>query len=214
LLNGSLSSKEEIYVLSLCKASTLNDEMKKHLLWKLHGRDGYGVILRLNLKNPSSSWYSYYLASCFYNLKNFESLIQLNKFTKKEILDVLPAAFIKLPIYEFENEIRLTYDNRNPFMLLRQNKLIYPKTYLDKLNQAQNISYFELPLYNFFKDEVDIYPIIENSMKQRFEIPKIEITEVILGYRYSSDDLKNVQEKIFSLGINLHIRLSNLKKYF
>ena len=45
-------TKEQLYIFSMCPSSRILREepkKKKHLLWKLHGRDGLGVIIRLKI---------------------------------------------------------------------------------------------------------------------------------------------------------------------
>ncbi|HTB32239.1 MAG TPA: hypothetical protein VK808_09455, partial [Bacteroidia bacterium] len=61
-------AKEQLYSFSMCSSSEiLNEEpkKKKHLLWKLHGKDGHGVVIRLKIENDLSSWLNYYLTKCF-----------------------------------------------------------------------------------------------------------------------------------------------------
>ncbi|HVA98182.1 MAG TPA: hypothetical protein VNG53_04750, partial [Bacteroidia bacterium] len=87
--------KEQLYSFSMCSSSEiLNEEpkKKKHLLWKLHGKDGNGVVIRLKIENDLSTWRCYYLTKCFYDLKNFEAIKELNKKTDNEFLDQLVLA--------------------------------------------------------------------------------------------------------------------------
>jgi len=210
-------TKEQLYIFSMCSSyRILNEEpkKKKHLLWKLHGRDGSGVIIRLKIENELNLWYNYYLTECFYNLDNFEAIKELHKITNKEILDIKLASFIKLPIYEFENEIRLVFDKQNSGLINDKGVLIYPLIYPDKLNKRENISYFQLPLYNFFKNNPEVYPNPPNGLGLNYEMPKISITEIILGYRYNEDDLKNLQNRLAFFDSNITARLSDLKQYY
>jgi hypothetical protein len=210
--------KEQLYILSMCSASLiLNEEpkKKKHILWKLHGHDGKGVILKLKIENDLSTWYNYYLTECFYTLDNFKAIEDLHKKTNNELLDTKLASFIKLPIYEFENEIRLVFDKRNSGWINdKDNTVKYPVVYPDKLNQAENISYVQLPLLNFFKNNPDAYPTPPNGLQLKYEIPKISISEIILGYRYNDNDLENFKKKIKSFDPNISVRLSDLKQYY
>ncbi len=210
--------KEQLYILSMCSASQiLNEEpkKKKHVLWKLHGRNGNGAIIKLKIENDLSTWYNYYLTKCFYTLDYFQAIEELHKKTNNELLDTKLASFIKSPIYEFENEIRLVFDKRNSGCLKDQeNTIEYPIVYPDKLNRAENISYIQLPLLNFFRTNPEAYPTPPNGLQLNYEIPKISISEIILGYRYNDNDLKNFQEKIKSYDPNISVRLSDLKQYY
>ena len=206
--------KEQLYCFSMCSSKEiLNDEIKEHLLWKLHGRNGNGVIIKVNIQNNLNLWYNYHLTRMFYDLNNFQLIKELHSKTDNEFLDAKLACFLKLPIYEFENEIRLVFDNRNPVTVTDENnKIIYPIIYQDKLHKTENIFYFKLPLLNFHNnDKLFLAP---NMQGMKYEIPKIKITEIILGYRFSEIDLKNIQNKISNKLSDVKIRLTNLKKYY
>lgn len=211
-------TKEGIYILSMCSSSViLNEEpkKKKHLLWKLHGRDGKGIIIRLKIENDLSSWYNYYLTKCFYSLDNFSPIAELHAKTKNELLDIKLASFIKLPIYEFENEIRLVFDRNNSGWREDSNgNPTYPITYPDKLNKKDSISYFQLPIFNFFKNDLNAYPSPPNGLQLNYEIPKISITEIILGYRYNDEELNNITEKIKAFDQNITVRHSELRQFY
>ncbi len=219
-INTEVKNKinEHLYVLSMCSASLiLNEEpkKKKHLLWKLHGQDGKGIIIKLKIENDLSSWHNYYLTKCFYTLDNFQAIEELHKITNTELLDTKLACFIKLPIYEFENEIRLVFDKRYSGCIKdKENVIKYPVVYPDKLNRDENISYVQLPLLNFFRNNPEAYPTPPNGLQLNYEIPKISISEIILGYRLNDNDLKNIQEKIKSYDRNILVRLSDLKQYY
>jgi len=210
--------KEKLYVLSMCSSTEILEEdpkKKKHILWKLHGRDGKGVILRLKIENNANSWNNFYLTKCFYELESFKAIKELNELTSNEHLDVKVASFIKLPIYEFENEVRLVFDRFNSGAIVNENKdLIYPVTYLDKLTNKDNISYFQLPLYNFYKGKESVYVNPPNFTNETYEIPKISIQQIILGYRYSENDLKNLRERIEKFDSSIKVSLSELKEYY
>lgn len=210
--------KEELYSFSMCSSNViLNEEpkKKKHLLWKLYGKDGNGVIIRLKIANDLDNWYNYYLTKCFYDLENFGAIIELNEKTDKEVLDAKVGCFIKLPIYEFENEIRLVFDKRNSGWINDKNQnIIYPIIYPDKLHKSDKISYFQLPLYNFFKDKPETYPTPPNGMLKNYEIPKISITQIILGYRYNDSDLKNLKENVLLIDPSINVKISDLKRFY
>lgn len=210
--------KEEIFCFSMCSSSViLNEEpkKKKHLLWKLHGKDGKGVVIRLKIMNDPVSWRNYYLTECFYDLERFQPIKDLNEITKRERLDMKPCSFIKLPIYEFENEIRLLFDHRSSGTISYEGKDLYPITYQDKLLKPEKIYYFQLPIFNFYTGDEEAYPNPPDfGMGKGQEIPKISITEIILGYRYSEEDLKNLKEKMKLYDPNINVRLSDLKQYY
>lgn len=210
------TDKEQLYCLSLCSSEEiLKNETKEHLLWKLHGRNGHGVIIRISVQNNMHLWYNYHLTKMFYDLNNFQPIKELNTKTENEFLDAKLACFLKLPIYEFENEIRLVFDNRNPVTVTdKDNEKIYPITYPDKLHKSDKIFYFQLPLLNFRKDKNDKIFLAPNMQEEKFEIPKINITEIILGYRYSDSDLNNIKKNIDSKLADINIRITPLKKYY
>lgn len=211
-------TKEGIYVLSMCSSDVILTEepkKKKHLLWKLHGKDGHGVVIRLKIENDVAKWYNYYLTECFYSLEPFESIARLHSKTQNELLDIKIASFIKLPIYEFENETRLVFDyNNSGWIGVSKEECLYPVVYPDKLDKASNISYFQLPLYNFFKNDGSAYPIPPNGIRERFEMPKISISEIIIGYRYNDDEFENMRTKILSFDQNISVRHSDLRQYY
>lgn len=97
--------KEDLYCFSMCRANDiLKSEMKEHLLWKLHGRDGNGVLLKISFQNDPKHWYNYHLSKVFYDLDIAQPIKKLHSITKKEILDVKFCSFFKMNIYEFEKE--------------------------------------------------------------------------------------------------------------
>ena len=210
------TDKEQLFCFSMCSSDEiLKNETKEHLLWKLHGRSGSGVIIRLSVQNNLHLWYNYHLTKMFYDLKNFEPIKELNTKTDNEFLDAKLACFLKLPIYEFENEIRLVFDNRNPVTETdKDGEIIYPLIYPDKLHKSDKIFYSQLPLLNFRKDKNDKIFLAPNMQGVNSEIPKININEIILGYRYSDSDLKNIQSKIGSKLPDINIKITDLKKYY
>ena len=215
LKNSSLDDKRDIFILSSCSASEILKEpskQRKHMLWKIHGRNGYGVIIRFKFINSLNRWYRFYLTRCFYDLGNFEQIKKLNELTRLETFDSLMASFVKLPIYEFENEVRLIFDYRSGNSISKGGEIVFPVISQDKYFKEEYIAYFQLPIYNFFQENEEMYPKLQNSMKQKFELPKICITELILGYRYSDSDLQNIRRNISLPGAN--IRHSELAEYY
>lgn len=211
-------TKEGLFILSMCPSSEIlieEPKKKKHLLWKLHGRDGKGVIIRLKIENDLSTWYNYYLTKCFYSLEDFNSIAELHAKTQNELLDVKIASFIKLPIYDFENEVRLVFDHNNSgWVTDKDNNRTYPIIYPDKLNKKGNIFYFQLPLNNFFENDSNAYSTPPNGLQLKFEMPKIRIIEIILGYRYNDKDLNNIREKIKFFDQRITVRHSDLRQFY
>jgi len=218
--NSDEKIKEQLYSFSMCSSKEILEEepkKKKHLLWKLHGKDGNGVIIRLKRMNELTTWRSYYLTKCFYDLEVFSAIKELNEITNQEILENKLACFIKLPIYDFEKEIRLVFDMANSEKHFDTNTLTttYPKIYPDKLNKSDKISYFQLPLYNFYKDnDKAAYPLLSDFVGEKYETPKMSITEIILGYRYNDNDLKNLKERINTFDSTINVKMSDLKQYY
>ena len=100
LFRNSISTdKEQLYCFSLCSTDEiLKNEIKEHLLWKLHGKNGYGVIIRVSIQNNLHLWYNFHLTKMFYDLKNFQPIRELNTKTDNEFLDAKLACFLKLPM--------------------------------------------------------------------------------------------------------------------
>jgi hypothetical protein len=208
-------AKEQLYCFSMCSANEIlgkENELKQHLLWKLHGRNGDGVMLRVSIENNLDMWYNFHLTKVFYNSNNFQDIKQLNLKTDNEFLDFKMTAFLKLPIYEFENEIRLVLDNRNPTTVRQHEKIVYPITYPDKLDKQDKIFYFQLPLENFNSNEDDFDA--PNMQGRKYEIPKIKITEVHLGYRFSEIQKKNIVDKYDFDKAKIEVKITDLKKYY
>lgn len=213
---SGIQDKENLYCFSMCSASEVLDEqhkIKKHLLWKLHGRDGKGVVLKLKIINNLDTWLGFHLTKCFYSIDKFEKIKELNEIVDtKELLDIKTACFIKLPIYKFENEIRLVFDKRSPTESRLNGELLFPKIFPDKLNKMENISYFQLPLFNFIKDQESF--LVPNVEGIEYEMPKIQIEEIILGYRYSEKELETLKSKIKVFDPNITVNMSDLKKFY
>lgn len=208
--------KKELYCLSMCSAKeNLDGEMKEHLLWNLHGRKGSGVIIRFSFANDLSYWFNFHLSKVLYNLEILNPLKELASTTKKDFLDSKICAFFKSNIYQFENETRLVFDNRPTRRVTLtdpQGKLLYPITYPDKFNSTDDIFYFQLPIWNFNKKE-ELFNA-PNVASKDYKIPKIQIDEVILGYRYSEKDRINIEKRVKAFDNNIHVKITSLSKYY
>lgn len=208
--------KKELYCLSMCCTSVLNSQMKEHLLWKLHGRNDKGVIIRFSFHNSLQRWYNFHLTKVFYNYKIAKPILRLNELTQREFLDPKIGCFFKLPIYKFENETRLIFENRKNFKVTASDKdgnLLYPLVYADETKKPENIFYIKLPLLNFNKNAEDLYKA-PNLQHVSFEIPKIQIDEIIAGYAIDRKVMKDLTEKCTFSDPSIKIRTTTLKKYY
>lgn len=104
----------------------------------------------------------------------------------------------------------MVFDNRNPTTVKLHENLIYPIIYPDKLDNPDKISYFQLPLSNFTSNEVDFDA--PNMQGRKYEIPKIKISEVHLGYRFTETLKKNILDKFDFDKANISVKISDLKK--
>lgn len=213
------TEKESIFCLSMCSGKVLKDETKMHRLWKLHGWDGKGACIRLGFENRDK-WLNYHLIEVNYTKKNeknypewIKTIKEANEKNNKIELDRLISCFIKNEIYSFEEEIRLVFDNREEFRTenFYNGENIYPIKHIDRLLSPKKIYYFNLPLSQFDKKQND-YEI--QHINETFEMPKIVLKEIILGYRYNKRDVKYFKEKFDFQRKNISVRLSNLKKYY
>jgi len=208
-------AKEELYCLSMCSSAKIfAEKTKEHLLWKLHGRDGNGVIIRVKIEN-NLKWYFYHLTEVYYGVEKFGSVKNFNTQIDNQILDNKICCYIKHPIYKFESEVRLVFDNMNPVTVTDKDKQkVYPITYPDKLHKLAKTFYFQVPILNFHKNENYEKYLAPNMQGVDYEIPKIKITEIILGYRYTDKDLKNIKSKIDPKYSDIDIRITDLKELY
>jgi hypothetical protein len=208
-------AKEQIFTLSMCAAKdvlTPENELTQHLLWKLHGRNGYGVMLRFVFENDMDLWNGFHLTKVFYNSSHFEMIRELHSKTHIEILDLKLAAFLKLPIYEFENEVRLVFDTREATKHRIDGKDIYPIIFPDKMHKSEKVLYYQLPLLGF--DHPDELFLAPNMMRESYEIPKIKIKEVHLGYRFSEEQKNNLLDKFDFTNVDIEVKISDLSQYY
>lgn len=210
-------AKEQLYCFSMCSSKEVfsgNTKEQEHLLWKLHGRDGHGVILRVKIEN-NLKWYFYHLSKVYYGTDNFGSIKSFNSNIDNQILDPKICCFIKNPIYKFENEVRLIFDNMNPVTVTdSDNQKIYPVTFPDKLHKPVNTFYFQIQILNFYKNENDPIYLAPNMQGMNYEVPKIKITEIIMGYRYSDRDFEEIKSKLDNKYADIKIRFTDLKELY
>ncbi|MFA6925159.1 MAG: hypothetical protein WC223_13020 [Bacteroidales bacterium] len=206
--------KQHVYCFSMCPSELLKDETEEHTLWNIIGRKGNGAIIRFEFLNRNR-WYNYHLSKIYYQENEWlENIKSLNCSTTKEILDLKITGFLKNEIYSFEKEIRLLFDCRPKFstIITRNDKQIYPIVHLDKFINKEKVSYFEMPLPQFIEDSSDFE--IFDALRQKYEIPKIKINEIILGYRFSETDVLNLKQKLNFEKLGIKIYLSKLKKWY
>lgn len=109
--------KANTYILSLCSADVLNSKNLLNL-WRLYGKDGYGVAIEFEIEFfGHSSDGSYSLGKIIYekpNLKDFK--IKNLEFEQRHnvkidipALERVPRCFHKAPYYEIEEEVRLMF---------------------------------------------------------------------------------------------------------
>lgn len=214
--------KEQLFCLSMCSTkSILSNTTKEHLLWKLHGKDGNGVLVRFKFVNDLSIWKNYHLAKVHYDDSKLKRAIhlqpvqQIHTQSKNDILDARICCFLKHPIYEFEEEIRLVFENRESkrtTLTDKVGKLLYPIIYPDKLHKPHSIYYHPLPLWNFNK-EVNEYTVPSMDLLH-YEMPKIQILSVSLGYRYNKNELKALNSRVNIFDKGIEINFTKLKKNY
>jgi len=214
LLNDN--DKENLYCLSMCSSNVIDkNEPKENLLWKIHGRDGKGILFKLKISNEPLFWYNYHLINVKYDTKDAEAIKVINEEDSKTILDQKICSFIKNPIYSFEEETRIIFENRENYRVTvsKDNKTIYPIVIPDKLLKTDIVNYIEIPIWNFFRDDERKFdaPNVEGV---QYKIPKIEITEIVLGYRYSKKDKSNINQKINQYDSNIKVTRTALAKYY
>ena len=207
--------KENVFALSMCSSKQLSENLaQKHLMWKLYGKDGGGVAIKLKLSNEMLNWEAFSIIKIIYGVSEFTDLKEFNLKQQNNHLDNLICSFIKSPIYEFENEIRLLFNSEESTSIERVNKKIFPTIYRDKLENQKVIKYLELPLLKFSSDENEVFKYY-NTNQEFKEIPFLEIEEIVLGYRFDKEDLENFKKNVNTLPINPDkIKLSELKEYY
>jgi len=184
----SENDKENIFALSMCSTeSFLNVDpmkmLKKHLLWKIHGNNGEGVALRFKFSNNPASWFCHYIAECKYGTEIFDHISMLNEITDKEKIDSLFGGFIKMPIYEFENEIRLLFDARHSITSKSsRGEILYPIIKESPAEKKPSAKYYEIPVV---KSNNTGAPKLMNALKNNFQVPQIIVSEIIVGYKIS-----------------------------
>ncbi|TAJ47414.1 MAG: hypothetical protein EPO58_16075 [Chitinophagaceae bacterium] len=211
-----IKDKENIFCLSMCSYPEINDdETAEHLLWKIHGRNGAGVYVRLQVENNSRNWEQYHLSKVYYHTTNVQAIKELHETIDNIELDPKVCCFFKNSIYSFEHEIRLLFDARTEHTvtvsITKDDKQLYPILIDDKLIDKENVKYVELPLANLNTTLLSFFGI--QGSRKEICLPRISITEIVLGYRYSQEEVLRIQEKIKSF-IDVPVTLSRLKKYY
>ena len=207
---------EHIYCFSMCEANIIdNNQAKENLLWKLHGRDGNGIMLKLRIVNDTVCWHNYHLIKVKYNIDDAISVQYINEHDIQTKLDQKICSFIKNPIYNFEEETRIIFENRKYYKVTVKEweRILYPITIPDKLHKKENILYFEIPVFNFYREHQDCFKA-PSMLPQNYELPKIEITEIILGYRNSEEDESILRGKIKLIDNRIKVYRTELAKNY
>jgi len=192
-------------MLSMCKKVLKQKSHEKHLLWRLYGKDGNGVCLVIKIKNSPKNWYDYHLSRIYYG--NCSEKISLRKIKKlndqyKNSIYIDGAkltCFYKSYLYKYEQEVRLLFDNRksrtiNHPISKYQNQIMYPNVIRDKINSVKKINYIVLPLANYFSNNNNFK--IPSFDGNKYYMPKIELQEIVVGYRIKGKEFKTVKENI------------------
>lgn len=164
----------------------------------------------MSFENNLEEWCDFHLVKTFYDTSHFGAIKELNSQTDNEYLDYKMAAFLKLPIYAFEEEVRLVFDKRNAWLRWdKGSNLLHPIINPDKLDASDKISYYQLPITNL---ESDYLKSIPSNVLQ--SIPRLRIDEVILGYRLTEEQCKNIQTNFDFERIGATVRFTDLKQYY
>ncbi len=220
--------KSLLYSMSFCRYP-LSDE-DEHTMWRLYGKNGYGIGLVCSFHNNCENWDDFHFSEMLYTkadkiaeafLKHkafFEELNSEenyeNKITERNLLfNILHLfAFHKHNIYGTENEFRLLhrFNYHSPHM--RERKRI------STINAGKKRStYIELDLCELAKGKFELDKSKEHS-------PLIKIDKLILGYRYSLKEKEEIEQAIREVYVynqDIHttrtpeIEITSLKeKYF
>jgi len=211
-----LEQKKDLFCISMCSFNELdNDIVKEHLLWRLYGSSGNGVILRLAFKNDRHFWQQYHLSEVYYDTNQFQNVKELHSFKGRNYFDPKIASFLKRDIYSFENEARLIFDNRKnnvtATVMDKDEKIIYPIIKAD--NKNPGVSFLSLPLTNFYQTNAEFMGLAYAN-EWEYKIPKISIEEIILGYRFSKEQHASAIEKIRSFDSSIKVSTTKLRKYY
>lgn len=198
--------KPKVFCLSMCQFEV--EEKKKSLnLWRQFGADGYGagIVLEFN-KRYRNEWLRYMLSKMHYGDKPLEKLRVAKEayelFKKEHQFNVQNAdqhfyklfCFHKQSLYKDEMEVRFLYNEG--FSDWEQS----PK--LSDLNGKMKLtSYHELEI----EDERNTvqHPLYKNFGEPfRRLYPYVTIKAVLLGYRISDDNAKEIREAIDSYLFN------------
>lgn len=207
--------KEQIFSLSMCSYPVVNaDHQKKHLLWKLYGQEGEGVMLRFSFSNNMELWNQYHLSRVYYETAGLEVIKELHELTENIFLDPKVSCFIKHRIYGFEEEVRLIFDARDDRAgktVNIENVRLHPIIQPDCLTSDKNICFVEVPISNLpFQHGLPS----RNYLQASNEIPHIRLTEIVLGYRFNASAVNRASEQLKRNGINIPVRRSDLSQYY
>jgi len=207
--------KKQLFCFSLCEYDEfLNPD--KFEMWRLYGKDGYGVGLVLGIESDNQdNWKNYMMSKLQYGQKLKEQVIELKKrhlafhqaykdsFHVNNFEDITFAisGLHKNEIYQEEKEVRFLYVNED---LKRNDHHDYhtdPDIY-DAYN-PRNIRthYLKLNLFSpLYEEHINKK---EQELEKEYVVnyrPKIKIKKIILGYRHKSNQYDLI--KLFSTIVN------------
>lgn len=193
-------NREDLFILSL------NEEYAKEdlTMWKLYGKEGYGVGLVIEFENPIENWVHWYFGRVMYG-DDHECIDKLDAFhkdllnTQKEIgespkldINISPIyAFNKSGLFHSENEVRLLFYGRHPHLFGRSYADNNIPSYVTKssLNgQKVQVRFLEYPIY--WQDKPGI---LQNKFAFK-QGPQIRLREVVLGHHFTEQDKNKISD--------------------
>ena len=152
-------------------------------MWKLYGRNGYGVIIVFHFENSPTKWLNYHLSKVYYeSFRNKNLSLNMQK-GYHDYYDVEVAAFFKRKEFSFENEVRLLFDSRG--IVKREGE--YPI-----IINSNGKTYHSISLKKVY---------IPNFQKKMYEMPRLKITDIIVGKKQFDFAKENI--KLFDKNINI-----------
>lgn len=207
--------KSLLYSMSFCSYPLSDDD--EHTMWRLYGKDGYGIGLVCSFHNNCEEWDGFHLGKILYTNadkiteafskhKTFFEELNSDENHKTEITEhhllfnlLQLFAFHKHTIYGTENEFRLLH--KFNFLSLH-NKDIRRVSTINKSRRLSN--YTELNLCELAKGKFELDKSKEYS-------PLIKIDKLVLGYRYSLKEKEQIDRVIQEVYAHNHSNYSTIK---
>lgn len=201
--------KQQVLSFSFCNYNLENNQ-EQFDMWRFYGLDGLGVGMVFSIKDTNrSDWYNFLLSKVYYKdeylqcLEKFTSLhtdfVSRNKFKINNPHDfVLPLFGLhKKSFFKTENEVRLIKFVPGISDEKYQSNYINGDRISITTNQQLRTSfYYSLPILLDF--EIEKY-LEKNKSWPQYEAvrsPYIKIEEIILGYRYTDDQIEVLKSSI------------------